>query len=84
MSSSRGVNRLVQAQEKFDRVRELKMFEFSTEALVHPPALDGSGTASSCALAALVEVAVSAARATSATGPRATFRSDIIQLPPPT
>ena len=34
MSSSRGVNRVAQAQEEFDRVRELKMFEFSVEAVV--------------------------------------------------
>ena len=34
MSSSRGVNRVAQAQEEFDRVRELKMFEFSIEAVV--------------------------------------------------
>ena len=37
--SSRGVNRLAQAQEEFDRVRELKMLEFSTEALVLLPRL---------------------------------------------
>jgi hypothetical protein len=34
MSSSRGVNSVAQAQEEFDRVRELKMFEFSIEAVV--------------------------------------------------
>ena len=39
MSSSRGVNRLAQAQEEFDRVRELKMLEFSIEALVFLPRL---------------------------------------------
>jgi len=39
MSSSRGVNRLAQAQEEFDRVRELKMLEFIIEALVLLPRL---------------------------------------------
>ncbi len=39
MSSSRGVNRLAQAQEEFDRVRELQMLEFSIEALVLLPRL---------------------------------------------
>jgi len=34
MSSSRGVNRLAQAQEEFDRVRELKILESSIEAVV--------------------------------------------------
>ena len=34
MSSSRGVNRVAQAQEEFDSLRELKMLEFSIEALV--------------------------------------------------
>ena len=42
MSSSRGVNRLAQAQEEFDRVRELKMLEFSIEALVLLPRLKRS------------------------------------------
>jgi len=39
MSSSRGVNRVAQAQEQFDRLRELKMFEFSIEGLVLLPRL---------------------------------------------
>ena len=37
MSSSRGVNRVAQAQEQFDRVRELKMLELSIE-VTHAPA----------------------------------------------
>ena len=37
--SSRGVNRLAQAQEEFDSLRELKMLKFSIEAVVLLPGL---------------------------------------------
>jgi hypothetical protein len=37
--SSRGVNRLAQAQEEFDSLRELNMLKFSIEAVVLLPRL---------------------------------------------
>jgi hypothetical protein len=39
MSTFRGVSRLGHAQEEFDRVCELKMLEFSIEALTLLPRL---------------------------------------------